>query len=103
MYKVDRDLLWLQYEADLLEAYGLLKEWLSKSSNKELHQMMELIFRMDTYIRTLQQERFSYDRIISENVSHKTRAISRAAKSEQKIIDLEKEIEKLNLKLKIYE
>ena len=101
MNTVDRDLLGLQYEGDILECMGYLKEWMSKSEAKELTEMTEAIFRIDTYVRALQSERYFFDKIISESVSDKTRAIKRARKSEERIDDLEAEIRELKLKLEI--
>lgn len=101
MNTVDRDLLGLQYEGDILECMGLLKDWMSKSEAKELTDMLNAILSINTYVRALQSERYFFDKIISETVSDKTRAVERARKDEEKIEELEKEIKKLNKKLEL--
>lgn len=103
MNTVDRDLLGLQYDADLLESYSILKDWLSKSDNQSIKDILSCVLRIDTYVKALQNERYFFDKLISENLSDKLRAIERARKSEERIEELEKEVEHLKLKIKIYE
>lgn len=97
MYKVDRNLLELQNNADMQMLLSLIMEWTKKSESKELKSFEDALFRQLRYIQSLEDERFSFDRIISESISDKTRAVERARAADEKIELLEKEIKKLKL------
>lgn len=94
---VSRDLLGLQYNADFLEIYGSLKSWYDKDpdrGNEIILPLIQDLLRIDTYVKTFQNERISYDRIISEAIDGKNRAIIRSRKSEEEIERLTKELKK---------
>ncbi len=97
MYKVDRNLLELQNNADMEMLLSLIMEWTKKSESKELKAFEDALFRQLRYIQALEDERFSFDRIISESISDKTRAVERARLSDEKIQLLEQEVKKLKL------
>ena len=97
MYKVDRNLLELQNNADMEMLLSLIMEWTKKSESKELKAFEDALFRQLRYIQALEDERFSFDRIISESISDKVRAVQRARLADEKIELLEQEIKKLKL------
>ena len=97
MYKVDRNLLELQNNADMEMLLSLIMEWTKKSESKELKAFEDALFRQLRYIQALEDERFSFDRIISESISDKVRAVQRARAADEKIELLEQEIKKLKL------
>lgn len=97
MYKVDRNLLELQNNADMQMLLSLIMEWTKKSESKELKAFNDALFRQLRYIQALEDERFSFDRIISESISDKVRAVERARLADEKIELLEQEIKKLKL------
>ena len=97
MYKVDRNLLELQNNADMEMLLSLIMEWTKKSESKELKAFNDALFRQLRYIQALEDERFSFDRIISESISDKVRAVQRARLADEKIELLEQEIKKLKL------
>ena len=100
MQDLSRDLLQMQYNADLLELLGTLKEWHTKNEELLLP-LIQCTLRIDTYVKTMQNERYFFDKLIGENVSDKCRAVERARKSEERIEELETEIRELKLKLEI--
>jgi hypothetical protein len=78
-----RNLQQLQNHADQLEILTILAEWGKKSDNKELQALQMAMYRQMTYISGLEGERFTFDRIISEAISDKHRALARAQKAEE--------------------
>lgn len=82
---MDRNLLKVQNGADQLEILTILADWAKKSENKELQALQMAMYRQMTYISSLEMERFTFDRIISEAISDKHRALKRAQTAEEKI------------------
>jgi hypothetical protein len=101
MYKVDRNLLELQNNADMEMLLSLILKWTDKSDSKELKAFENALFRQLRYIQALEDERFSFDRIISENIADKIRAVERARNAEEKIEALQDKIKKLEIKNKL--
>jgi len=101
MYKVDRNLLELQNNADMEMMLSLIMDWTKKSDSKEIKAFNDALFRQLRYIQTLEDERFSFDRIISESIADKTRAVERARISDERIEELEQQIKKLEMKNKL--
>ena len=98
MYKVDRNLLELQNNADMQMLLELIMKWTKKSESKELKAFEDALFRQLRYIQVLEDERFSFDRIISESRADKVRAVERARKADERIEELEKQIKILETK-----
>ena len=98
MYKVDRNLLELQNNADMEMLLSLILKWTKKSESKEIKAFNDALFRQLRYIQMLEDERFSFDRIISESLADKVRAVVRARKADEKIEELEEKIKKLEIK-----
>lgn len=101
MHKVDRNLLELQNNADMEMLLSLILKWTKKSDSKELKAFNDALFRQLRYIQALEDERFSFDRIISENIADKIRAVERARKADEKIEQLQDKIKKLEIKNKL--
>ncbi len=101
MYKVDRNLLELQNNADMEMLLSLIMKWTKTSESKELKAFEEALFRQLRYIQMLEDERFSFDRIISESIADKIRAVERARKADERIEELEKQIKILETKKKL--
>ena len=98
MYKVDRNLLELQNNADMEMLLSLILKWTKKSESKEIKAFNDALFRQLRYIQMLEDERFSFDRIISESLADKVRAVERARKADERIEKLEKQIKILETK-----
>ena len=98
MYKVDRNLLELQNNADMEMLLSLILKWTKKSESKEIKAFNDALFRQLRYIQMLEDERFSFDRIISESLADKVRAVDRARKADERIEELEKQIKILETK-----
>ena len=98
MYKVDRNLLELQNNADMEMLLSLILKWTKKSESKEIKAFNDALFRQLRYIQMLEDERFSFDRIISESLADKVRAVERARKADERIEELEKQIKILETK-----
>ena len=98
MYKVDRNLLELQNNADMQMLLQLILKWSKKSDSKELKAFEDALFRQLRYIQALEDERFSFDRIISESLADKVRAVERARKADERIDELEEKIKELEIK-----
>lgn len=98
MYKVDRNLLELQNNTDMQMLLELIMKWTKKSESKELKAFEDALFRQLRYIQSLEDERFSFDRIISESIADKIRAVERARKADERIEELEKQIKILQTK-----
>lgn len=101
MYKVDRNLLELQNNADMQMLLELVMKWTKKSESKELKAFEDALFRQLRYIQALEDERFSFDRIISESIADKIRAVERARIADERIEELEKKIKILETKNKL--
>ena len=101
MYKVDRNLLELQNNADMEMLLSLILKWTKKSESKELKVFEDALFRQLRYIQMLEDERFSFDRIVSEAIADKIRAVERARKADERIEELEKQIKILETKKKL--
>jgi len=98
MYKVDRNLLELQNNVDMEMLLSLILKWTKKSESKEIKAFNDALFRQLRYIQALEDERFSFDRIISESLADKVRAVERARKADERIKELEKQIKILETK-----
>ena len=98
MYKVDRNLLELQNNADMEMLLSLILKWTKQSDSKEIKAFNDALFRQLRYIQALEDERFSFDRIISESMADKIRAVERAREADEKIIELTEQIKKLEIK-----
>lgn len=97
MHKVDINLLELQNNVDMQMLLELIMKWTKKSDSKELKAFNDALFRQLRYIQSLEDERFSFDRILIEATKKANRAIHRAQRAEEEIIELEKEIKKLKM------
>lgn len=82
---MERNLQKVQNHADQLEILTILAKWGKNSDNKELHLLQMAMYRQMSYISGLESERFTFDRIISEAISAKHRALARAQKAEEAI------------------
>ena len=98
MKTVERNLLKLQSDSDILMLLGLAKKWRSQSENEEIKEMVDTVLRLNSYLSTLHLERFSFDRIISESMASSHRMLDRAERAEKRIKELEEQIEKYKLK-----
>lgn len=90
-----RDLNKLQYLADIEDSIGLVLGWQKKRDSKELKRLSDNLMRISFYVNSLELERFSFDKIISESISDKTRAVERARLADEKIQQLEQQIKQL--------
>lgn len=84
-----RDLNSLQYDADILEVMARLKQWRNDSSNPDLLKFTDAMLRITFYVNSLQLERHSFDRIISEMRSQRNDALIRIQKLEEKLEEYE--------------
>lgn len=98
MYKVDRNLLELQNNVDMEMLLSLILKWTKQSDSKDIKAFNDALFRQLRYIQMLEDERFSFDRIISESLADKVRAVERARKADERIEELEKQIKILETK-----
>jgi len=92
----------LQATSDKSLIAALLIQWNTKSNNKEVIEVSEAFTRLFTYIDSMELKSFSCDREVSEMRADKNRAVLRARNSEEKIIELEDKIKKLEKSLKIF-
>lgn len=83
-----RDLLLLQYNADIVQVLEILKKWRTNSKNPELVQFTDAMLRINKYVNAMQLERTSFDRIISEQRADKLRAIDRATRAENELNEI---------------
>jgi hypothetical protein len=84
-----RDLNGLQYDSDILEVIGRLKEWRKNSDNPDLLKFTDAMLRITFYVNSLQLEKYSFDRIISEMRSQRNDALIRIQKLEEKLEEYE--------------
>ncbi len=101
MYKVDRNLLELQNNADMEMLLSLIIKWTKASESKELKSFEDALFRQLRYIQALEDERFSFDRIVSEAIADKIRAVERARKADELVDSMTKELEDFRMKQKL--
>lgn len=101
MYKVDRNLLELQNNADMEMLLSLIMKWTKTSESKELKVFEDALFRQLRYIQMLEDERFSFDRIVSEAIADKIRAVERARKADELVDSMTKELEAFRIKQKL--
>jgi hypothetical protein len=101
MYKVDRNLLELQNNADMEMLLSLILKWTKQSDSKEIKAFNDALFRQLRYIQMLEDERFSFDRIISESLADKVRAVERARKADELVESLTKDLEGFRMKEKL--
>lgn len=101
MYKVDRNLLELQNNADMEMLLSLIMKWTKTSESKELKSFENALFRQLRYIQMLEDERFSFDRIVSESIADKIRAVERARKADELVDSMTKELEAFRMKQKL--
>lgn len=101
MYKVDRNLLELQNNADMEMLLSLILKWTKQSDSKEIKAFNDALFRQLRYIQMLEDERFSFDRIISESLADKVRAVERARKADELVESMTKELDDFRMKQKL--
>jgi hypothetical protein len=101
MYKVDRNLLELQNNADMEMLLSLILKWTKQSDSKEIKLFNDALFRQLRYIQMLEDERFSFDRIISDSMADKIRAVERARKADELVESMTKELEGFRIKQKL--
>jgi len=101
MNTVQRNLLKLQSDSDILMLLGLAKKWRSQSENEDIKEMADTVLRLNAYISSLHLERYSFDRLISESMASNHRMLERAERAEKRIQELEEQIDKYKLKDKL--
>jgi len=101
MNTVQRNLLKLQSDSDILMLLGLAKKWRSQSDNEDIKEMADTILRLSAYLSSLHLERYSFDRLISESMASSHRMLERAERAEKRIQELEEQIDKYKLKEKL--
>ena len=101
MNTVQRNLLKLQSDSDILMLLGLAKKWRSQSENEDIKEMADTVLRLNAYISSLHLERYSFDRLISESMASNHRMLVRAERAEKRIQELEEQIDKYKLKDKL--
>ena len=101
MNTVQRNLLKLQSDSDILMLLGLAKKWRSQSENEDIKEMADTVLRLNAYISSLHLERYSFDRLISESMASNHRMLERAERAEKRIQELEEQIDKYKLKEKL--
>ena len=101
MNTVQRDLLKLQSDSDILMLLGLAKKWRSQSDNEDIKEMADTVLRLSAYLSSLHLERYSFDRLISESMASNHRMLDRAERAEKRIQELEEQIDKYKLKEKL--
>ena len=101
MNTVQRNLLKLQSDSDILMLLGLAKKWRSQSDNEDIKEMADTVLRLNAYISSLHLERYSFDRLISESMASNHRMLERAERAEKRIQELEEQIDKYKLKDKL--
>jgi translation initiation factor 2B subunit (eIF-2B alpha/beta/delta family) len=101
MNTVQRNLLKLQSDSDILMLLGLAKKWRSQSENEDIKEMADTVLRLSAYLSSLHLERYSFDRLISESMASNHRMLDRAERAEKRIQELEEQIDKYKLKDKL--
>jgi len=101
MNTVQRNLLKLQSDSDILMLLGLAKKWRSQSENEDIKEMADTVLRLSAYLSSLHLERYSFDRLISESMANSHRMLERAERAEKRIQELEEQIDKYKLKDKL--
>jgi|SaaInl5LU_22_DNA_1037371.scaffolds.fasta_scaffold117906_1 hypothetical protein len=101
MNTVQRNLLKLQSDSDILMLLGLAKKWRSQSDNEDIKEMADTVLRLSAYLSSLHLERYSFDRLISESMASNHRMLDRAERAEKRIQELEEQIDKYKLKEKL--
>ena len=99
---MNRDLNKLQALADQQTITELLKRWTDKSKNEEVKTASDAFLRLFFYINYLETERYSFDNIIDEKVSERTKALHRASEAEKLALDLANELEAAKKSLKAF-
>lgn len=99
---MNRDLNKLQALADQQTITELLKRWTDKSKNEEVKTASDAFLRLFFYINYLETERYSFDNIIDEKVSERTKALHRAREAEKLALDLSNELEAAKKSLKAF-
>jgi hypothetical protein len=98
MNTVERNLLKLQNDSDILMLLGLAKKWRSQSDNEDIKEIADTVLRLSAYLSSLHLERYSFDRLISEATANSIRMLERAERAEKRIQELEDELNKYKLK-----
>ena len=101
MNTVQRNLLKLQSDSDILMLLGLAKKWRSQSENEDIKEMADTVLRLSAYLSSLHLERYSFDRLLSESMASSHRMRERAERAEIRIKELEDELNKYKLKDKL--
>ena len=97
-----RDLNKLQAIADQQTISELLKKWTESSKSPEIKKASDAFLRLFFYINQLETERYSFDNIIDEKVSERTKALHRATEAEKLALDLANELESAKKSLKAF-
>ena len=85
----------LSLTTNLLMLQGLISKWCElRPENKELKQAREAIVQITLLTNSLQLDRSNYHIAMSEYLSRSTNSIERARRAEDKVKELEKEINK---------
>ena len=95
MNKVERDLNFLQYSADIYEVLNICKAWRDKlngKENKELDKLWKAMINISVYVNALRLERESFDNILTEQREAVLRAVQRARKAEKEVQKMIKEM-----------
>ena len=90
-----RDLNKLQYLADIEDSMTMVLGWQKTRDSKELKKLSDNLMRISFYVNSLELERFSYDKIITEFRHDKLRAVERARSADEKIEQLEQQVKQL--------
>jgi len=101
MNTVQRNLLKLQNDADILALIELAHRWTKISESQEVKTMASIVLRVNTYLSSLHLERYAFDRLISEATANSIRMLERAERAEKQIKELEEQIEQYKLKEKL--
>ena len=99
---MSRNLSQLQAVTDAETMLLLIKQWLEKSDNRDLHVLKECIMRTTFYVNNLEMQLETTDRLITEARLEVNRAVLRAQRSEERVEELEKEVKSLKSSLKAF-
>jgi len=91
-----RNLQELQNHCDVEDVLQTINKWTeAKPDNKQLKNLTNSFLRIITYINSKEAESFCFDRIISESMSDKHRALDRAKRAEESLEKLQEENKQL--------
>ena len=84
----------MEYLADIEMLSTLILDQCKKNETPTLTAMSKAIARIFFYVHSLQQDRKMYDKAMGQYREDKNRAVLRARKSEEKVLELESELKK---------